>query len=131
MKGTTLKLGATAIDMVTSADVMLSIDNTMIDATELLSAAMQSEPGLPDFGTMEAKGNWDPGNASHAAMLAASAPASAATAFAGTLANSSETTIVTTGPIKSFKVTGGGPNELAKWEMVQKVNGYVLTPAPA
>lgn len=128
MVGHTIMLGDTPIEGITEASVLLDIDVTMIDATELLSDAMQSEPGLPDLGTTEFKGNWSPGSPGQAAVLAAATPASAATAFVGTLANSGATVIRTVGPIKKFKVSGGGPNTLATFECTQKVNSFTLTP---
>jgi len=128
MLGHAIKLGETPIEQVTEAGVLLDIDTTMIDSTELESDAMQSQPGLPDLGTVEFKGNWDPSAAGQIALLAAATPASAATAFTGTLANTGGCTIVTTGPIKKFKVSGGGPNTLATFECVQKVNSFTLTP---
>jgi len=131
MKGATLKIDIAAtptlIPQVTSADVMLGGETAMIDITDLDSTAVQNTAGLLDYGTMDFKGNWDPSNASHAAILSQWAAGTAAT-FLATLADTGAATVQTVGPIKTLKITGGGPNDLAKFECSQKINSYTITP---
>lgn len=131
MKGATLKIEIastpTQIPQVTSADTILGGETAMIDITDLDDTAVQSTAGLLDYGTMDFKGNWDPSNSVHQAILSQWAAGTAAT-FLATLSDTNAGTISTVGPIKTLKLTGGGPNDLARFECSQKINSYVITP---
>lgn len=132
MKGATLAIDIsatpTAIPQVTSADAMLSGETAMIPTTDLDSEAEQNMAGLPDYGTMDFKGNWDPSDSTHQAILSQWAEGLNTATFTATLADSGAARITTIGPIKTFKITGGGPNDLAKFECSQKINSYTIVP---
>lgn len=135
---TTLKINiatiATVIPQVVSADAFLSLENPLIDISDLDSTLVQNVSGLGDAGTVDFKINYDPSNAAHAAILAqwvsgTDSAASNNTTFLATLtADPNAATISTVGPIKTFKVTGGGPNSLVQATVSQKVNSYTVTP---
>lgn len=134
---TTLKITITAtptlIPQIVSADAFFSGEAPMIDISNLDSTLVQSLTGLIDAGTVDFKINWDPSNAAHAAILAqfisgTNTAASNDTTLLATLTDSGAATLQTVGPIKSFKITGGGSNSLVQATVSQKVNSYTLTP---
>lgn len=134
----TLKITITAtptlIPQVVSADTNLSLENPMIDISDLDSTLVQSLAGLADAQTVDFKINYDPSNAAHAALLAQhatgtnTAGANDTTILFTLTADPGAATISTVGPLKTFKVTGGGPNSLLQATISQKVNSYTVTP---
>lgn len=134
---TNLKITITAtptlIPNIVSADAFFSGEAPMIDISNLDSTMVQSLSGLLDGGTVDFKINWDPSNAAHAAILAqwvagTNTAGANDTTLLATLTDTGAATISTVGPIKTFKITGGGPNSLVQATVSQKVNSYTITP---
>lgn len=130
MKGYTVKvdiaLTPTLIPQVTSAESLLGGETAMIVTTDLSSTSEQNTAGLKDCGTMDIKGNWDPSDPAHEALLSQWIAGTDAT-FIGLMTNTAASTIQTIGPIKSLKLTGGDSNTLAKFELSQKINSFTIT----
>lgn len=130
----TITITPTLIPNVVSADAFLSLENPLIDISDLDSTLVQNTAGLGDAGTVDFKINYDPSNAAHAAILAQwvtgtnTAAANDTTILATLTADPGGATLSTVGPIKTFKVTGGGPNSLVQATVSQKVNSYTVTP---
>lgn len=130
----TITATPTLIPNVVSADTSLGLENPMIDISDLDSTSVQNTIGLRDNGTVDFKINYDPSNAAHAALLAQcvsgtnTAAANDTTLLFTLTADPGGGTISTVGPIKTFKLSGGGPNSLLQATVSQKVNSYTVTP---
>lgn len=132
MKGTTLKLTIVAtptlVPQVVDITAFLSGETAMIQVTDLDSTSEQNYAGLPDFGTLDFKINYDPSDTTHQAIISQWIAGTNTVTFLATLADTNAATIQTVGPIKTVKSTGGAPNDLVRLECSQKINSYTITP---
>jgi hypothetical protein len=69
-KGTVVKNGTTTITQVFDIKPP-QLSNPSIDTTDLSSANRKKAPTICDYGTFQIKINYDPGDATHAALYAA------------------------------------------------------------
>lgn len=131
MKGATLSVTIasvpTVIPNVKSIDDIVGIDNTMIDITYVNSTAVQNMKGLPDYGSLTFKIDYDPSDTTHLALVTQAAGSDDTTLLV-TLANTAASTIQVVGPLKMVTKKGGGPNDIYRAECSLKINSLTETP---